>query len=292
MEKTITDAATYMGEKVKSAEIAFFGGSFTAIDREYMVALLESAHKLVNAYGFSGIRISTRPDKIDSGILDILKKHSVTSVELGAQSMCDEVLSANDRGHTAEDVRKASALIKSHGFELGLQMMTGLYKSNSELDIYTAQEIIKLKPRTVRIYPTITLENTRLADLYKTGEYNVPSLRETVELCAALIPMFENKGINVIRVGLHATDEITEKRSAGPYHPAFKELCLREIYYQKILSELSDKEISVFKIHVNPRLLSAMIGQKRNNLVRFSDLGYTVNFVADENISQYEIRNR
>ena len=292
MEKTITDAATYMGEKVKSAEIAFFGGSFTAIDREYMVALLESAHKLVNAYGFSGIRISTRPDKIDSGILDILKKHSVTSVELGAQSMCDEVLSANDRGHTAEDVRKASALIKSHGFELGLQMMTGLYKSNSELDLYTAQEIIKLKPRAVRIYPTITLENTRLADLYKTGEYNVPSLRETVELCAALIPMFENKGINVIRVGLHATDEITEKRIAGPYHPAFKELCLSEIYYQKILSELSDKEISVFKIHVNPRLLSAMIGQKRNNLVRFSDLGYTVNFVADENISQYEIRNR
>ena len=281
-----------MGEKVKNAEIAFFGGSFTAIDREYMVALLDSAHELVKLYGFSGIRISTRPDKVDGEILDILKSHSVTSIELGAQSMCDEVLTANDRGHTAKDVRKASSLIKSYGFELGLQMMTGLFKSNSELDLYTAQEIIKLKPRTVRIYPTITLENTRLADLYKTGEYIVPSLRETVELCAKLIPMFEDEGINVIRVGLHATDEITEKRIAGPYHPAFKELCLSEIYYQKILSELLDKENSDYEIHVNPKLLSAMIGQKRNNINRFSDLGYKVNFVADEKISQYEIRNR
>ncbi|MDE7390315.1 MAG: radical SAM protein, partial [Lachnospiraceae bacterium] len=157
-------------------EIAFFGGSFTAVDRDYMVSLLECAYEYVKDGTVSGIRLSTRPDKIDTEVLDILKAYGVTSIELGAQSMCDEVLSANKRGHTAEDVRAASRLIIKYGFSLGLQMMTGLYKSSDERDIFTAKEVISLSPDTVRIYPTVTLEGTPLARLLTSVEYIPPKL--------------------------------------------------------------------------------------------------------------------
>lgn len=148
-------------------EIAFFGGSFTAIERKYMIELLEAAHYYVKNKKVTGIRISTRPDAIDKETLDLLKKYGVTSIELGAQSMNDAVLEANFRGHDAQCVRNASHLIKSAGFELGLQMMTGLYKSTKDRDIETAKEFVKIKPKTVRIYPTVVLKNTYLGKLYK-----------------------------------------------------------------------------------------------------------------------------
>ena len=164
VKATLNIALNSLKEKSKDAEIAFFGGSFTAIDRAYMLELLDSTKEYIDT--FKGIRVSTRPDAIDDEILSILKSYKVTSIELGAQSMVDDVLLSNERGHNVEDVRKASKLIRSYGFSLGLQMMTSLYKSSEEDDIYTAQEFIKLKPDTVRIYPTVVLNNTTLADLY------------------------------------------------------------------------------------------------------------------------------
>lgn len=277
-----------MGEKVKNAEIAFFGGSFTAIDREYMVSLLSVAHLAVKKYGFMGIRISTRPDKIDHEVLPILKAHSVTSIELGAQSMVNAVLMANDRGHTAEDVKNASGLIKEYGFELGLQMMTGLYKSDYSADLYTAKEIISLKPNTVRIYPTVTLENTTLCDLYKKGEYVPPSLEETVELCSELMEGFEKNGICVIRVGLHAVDEVSSKRVAGPYHPAFRELCISRMLLKKYMNLLSSYPHGEYIIAVNPKLISPSIGQNKSNIKELQKNGYTVKFVADPSIGEQE----
>jgi histone acetyltransferase (RNA polymerase elongator complex component) len=160
----------------ENTEIAFFGGSFTAIDRSYMVSLLEEAKPFIENKVFSGIRISTRPDAIDEEVLLLLKKYGVTAIELGAQSMNDEVLLSNRRGHTVDDVVNASLLIKKHGFSLGLQMMTGLYKSTREIDVETAKRIVALKPDTVRIYPTIVLENTHLAELLKSGEYKPEEL--------------------------------------------------------------------------------------------------------------------
>ena len=279
-----------MGEKAHNAEIAFFGGSFTAIDREYMLSLLEVAYKAVKDYGFIGIRCSTRPDKIDEDVLNILKKYNVTSIELGAQSMSDRILFMNDRGHDAESVRKASSLIKSFSFELGLQMMTGLYGSSEDDDIFTAEELIKLKPKTVRIYPTITLDNTRLADLYRSGEYTPPTLESTVRLVSRLIPMFEKNDINVIRVGLHASEEI-DRRIAGPYHPAFKELCMSEILFNEIsekLSEYPHKNEEII-IKCSPRLLSACIGQKKANVERIFKLGYRVRFTTDADTERFSI---
>ncbi|MDE5996269.1 MAG: radical SAM protein, partial [Eubacterium sp.] len=152
-------------------ELAFFGGSFTAIKRAYMLSLLEAAKPYVESGSIKGIRCSTRPDAIDDEVLSLLKAYGVTAIELGAQSMNDEVLSANLRGHTADDVRNASKLIKEYGFELGLQMMTDLYLSTPEMDIETAKEIIKLDPDTVRIYPTVTLKNTYLEKLMNEGKY-------------------------------------------------------------------------------------------------------------------------
>ena len=140
-------------------EIAFFGGSFTAVDRDYMISLLEAAQPYLKSGDVDGIRISTRPDFIDKDVLSILSKYGVTAIELGAQSMNDKVLKANLRGHTSEDVKNACALIKKSGFELGLQMMTDLYTSTRGIDFATAREFAKLKPKTVRIYPTVVLKD-------------------------------------------------------------------------------------------------------------------------------------
>ena len=178
-----------------NTEIAFFGGSFTAIKRDYMLSLLEEAKPFLDDGTFSGIRISTRPDAIDREVLSVLKEYGVTAIELGAQSTNDEVLLFNRRGHTKEDIINASLLIKEYDFSLGLQMMTGLYKSTDERDIETAKDIISLSPDTVRIYPTIVLENTRLAELLKSGEYISPTLEATVSLCAKLLEMFNENNI-------------------------------------------------------------------------------------------------
>lgn len=278
-----------MGKKTKHAEIAFFGGSFTAIDREYMIDLLEIASNSVKLYDFTGIRISTRPDKIDVEILDILRKYGVTAIELGAQSMDNDVLLSNERGHDALSVIKASNLIKEQGFELGLQMMTGLYMSTKDKDISTALEIIKLSPKTVRIYPTITLESTLLCDLFKSGEYIPPSLEETVDLCAVLLELFEENNINVIRVGLHSSEEISMNKVAGPYHPAFKELVLSEIYRKKLLICLDGLKNGEYIVKVNPKMVSIISGQKKSNILYFKNLGYDLKLKQDKNTLTFDI---
>ncbi len=270
----------------KSTELAFFGGSFTAIDRDYMLHLLTVAYEHVKSGHIKGIRVSTRPDCIDREVLDILKTYGVTAVELGTQSMCDDVLLFNDRGHTADDVRHASCLIKEYGFELGLQMMTGLYKSTYEKDVKTAEAIIALRPDTVRIYPSITLKNTRLASLYEAGEYTPPSLDETVDLCAKLLVMFKENGIDVIRTGLHSIEN--DRYVAGPWHPAFKELCDSKIYLEKILEILPEE--GEYKLLVNPKEVSKVTGNKKANLKKLNSLGYKCTVVADVSVKPSDIR--
>ncbi len=270
----------------ENTEIAFFGGSFTAIDRHYMVKLLSAAYRHVKNGRVKGIRISTRPDGIDREVLETLKKFGVIAIELGAQSMCDDVLLANERGHTADDVRNASKLILDFGFELGLQMMTGLYKSTFEKDIMTAEEIIKCNPHTVRIYPAITLKSTKLEILYTSGEYRPPSLDSTVELCVKLLKLFEKNGIKVIRTGLHSID--TDSYVAGPWHPAFKELCDSRVYLEKIVTLLPEK--GEYKIYVSPKEISKVIGNKKVNLNTLSGLGYKCTVVADDGINPPDIR--
>ncbi len=270
-------------------EIAFFGGSFTAIDREYMLMLLKSAERFVKDGFFKGIRISTRPDCIDEDVCLLLKNHSVTSVELGCQSMDDEVLSKNMRGHTARDVENAVKILRSFGFEVGLQMMTGLYGSNAEKDIKTAERIIALSPDTVRIYPTVVLENTCLAEKYRSGEYRVMSLDETVSLCAELLLMFEKENIKVIRTGLHSGGNVEEGYVAGAYHPAFKELCESKIYLSQIEKELKSLQPSEVVIWVPKGALSQAIGQQKANKIYIEKMGFSPKFKENEQLKKYTV---
>ena len=275
-------------------EIAFFGGSFTAIEKSYMVSLLERAKLYIDEGLFEGIRISTRPDCINEEILILLKKYGVTSIELGCQSMNDEVLLLNGRGHTSDDVVKASELIKEYGFEFGVQMMTGLYGDSDETAIKTAEKLIALSPDTVRIYPTVVLEGTRLSELYKAGEYKPQTVEEASELCARLIPMFEEKGIRIIRLGLHSGGNVEEGFVAGAYHPAFKEICESKIYFQNILKEIRRENIPKgdITLTVNKKCVSALVGQKRSNIEKLRSMGYDCRVEQNDTHKKYEVSVR
>lgn len=277
---------------LKKSEIAFFGGSFTAINRSLMTELLDTAQEFIGENAFAGIRISTRPDAIDNDVLVFLKNYSVTAIELGAQSMSNDVLLKNMRGHTAEDVFKASELIKKHRFSLGLQMMTGLYGDDALGAIETAKKFISIKPDTVRIYPTVVLNGTYLAKLYAEGKYKPFDVNQTVSLCAKLLNMFEENSIKVIRVGLHDQPQLKENLVAGAYHPALGELIMGEQMYIKALSLLKEADISNGKVElmVNPAYVSQLIGQKKLNINRFSKLGYTVSVKADKSLVGKEIK--
>ncbi len=275
-----------------NAEIAFFGGSFTAIPREYMLSLLEAASPAVKSGEFGGIRLSTRPDAIDCKRLELLRDHGVTAIELGAQSMDDEVLRLNERGHSAEDVAKASALIHEYGFSLGLQMMTGLYGSNEQKDIMTARRLAELLPDTVRIYPTVVMKNTRLAQLFENGEYFPPDTAQSVGLCARLLKFFEEKGINVIRLGLHDSDSLRESMIAGAFHPAFRELCESRIMRDNTQQLLENNGINggEVSIEVNSRSISRFCGQKKENIRYFEAKGISIKLKRDDSLGKYEVR--
>lgn len=284
VEKTCRNAAIAMGEKVKNAQIAFFGGSFTAIDRDYMISLLEPAQNAVREYGFSGIRCSTRPDAVDDYILDIMEKYGVNAIELGAQSMDDQVLALNRRGHTAAQTEMAAERIKARGIELGLQMMTGLLGDTDEKAMNTAERIISLHPETARIYPAVVLEGTELADRYLSGEYRPQTIDEAVELCAAILPRLENADIRVIRVGLHAGEDVERQKLAGPYHPAFRQLVQSRVFLKELISALAPQGSGKYLVRVNPKTISVALGQKRNNVTHLENMGYRAAFLQDEQV--------
>lgn len=275
----------------RGGEIAFFGGSFTAIDRTVMTGLLDAAYRYVKDGSFKGIRCSTRPDAIDDEICRILKSYGVTAVELGAQSMNDEVLRLNRRGHTAADVVRASEMLKSYGFELGLQMMTGLYGSTDEDSIDTARKIIDLQPQTVRIYPTVVIRNTELAELCESGEYVPQTVDSAAKLCAELLLMFDEAKITVIRTGLHSGGGVEEDYVAGAYHPAFKELCEGEIYFKRAVEFIEQNGIPQgdITVLVSPDAVSKMTGQKKINIQKLSELGYNAKVKGDSKIQKYKV---
>lgn len=277
---------TALNKKGYEYEIAFFGGSFTAIDREYMLTLLTAAHDSLDGERVKGIRISTRPDCIDDEVLALLKKYGVTSIELGAQSMDDEVLSANLRGHTAADVKNASKLIKKYGFELGLQMMTGLYLDTDEKAIQTAKKLIELQPDTVRIYPTVVLKGTYLAELYEKEVYKPQTVDDAAALCTKLLPMFEEAGIRVIRLGLHASDDIKKNMVAGAYHDSFGEIVQSRFMLNKVLAHPPGN----YEIRVNPRSVSKLKGNQKRNVYFLMEEGYNIKFTVTDKVPVDELK--
>ena len=278
------------GYCTEESEIAFFGGSFTAIETEKQILYLQTANEYIGEGKFGSIRISTRPDCINEEILAVLKQYNVRNVELGAQSMSDEVLLANRRGHTAKDTENAVRLLRAHGFGVGLQMMTGLYGSTAETDSFTACEFVRLQPDTVRIYPTAVLEHTALAQLYQSGAYRPQTEEQAIASCSRLLRLFYENDIPVIRLGLHAGGDVQGNLLAGVFHPAFGELCEGEIYYEAMCNSLHGAPEGRYTVYVTPRAFSQAVGQKKKNIIRLAAQGYLCRVAADVHIPKYRVR--
>lgn len=249
-------------------EIAFFGGSFTGIDRSLMVSLLDTAEAFVKEGRVTGIRLSTRPDYIDNEVLDVLSRYSVKQVELGIQSMDDGVLAASHRGHTATDTVKACELLKSYGIPFVGQMMIGLPTATGESEERTAEIICKMGAVAARIYPTVVLKGTLLAAMAERGEYRPLSEEEAIARSADVLSIFREHGVKVFRIGLHAGEELTsgDEIACGFYHPAMGELVEGELYYRQIADLLAGvPEGSLVTVTVPKGCLSKAIGQNGRN---------------------------
>ena len=266
--KNAIEKAAALTPRESKRQLAFYGGSFTAIPACMQEELFEAARPYLEDGTVDSIRLSTRPDAIDGYTLDRLKKYGVTTVELGAQSMDDEVLMLSGRGHTAVDVENASRMVKAAGFKLILQMMTGLPGDSEESTVKTAERIIALKPYGVRIYPTVIVKDTELYDMWKAEKYPEHTVEEAVQRCSRIVPMFEAAGIPVIRMGLNPTEDLSGGDAAGgAYHPALGELVYSRIMRneaEKILCGI--KEGSSAVLGVNSADISKAIGQHRENV--------------------------
>jgi len=267
--RRICDAALRAaGGEPCEIELAFFGGSFSGIPVKRQTELLRAAFEYKRRGDIKGIRLSTRPDLIDDGVIDRFNEYGVTAVELGAQSMCDDVLEAAHRGHTAADVERACALLRPQPFELGLQMMVGLPLDTFEKTLYTARELIRLRPDTARIYPTVVLRGTALCDMYEKGLYEPITVEEAVERCAAIVPMLEGAGIRLLRIGLMSSDELDgDDFVAGAYHPSLGELVRSRIMRDRVLEKLGKIDEKKLQILVNPHDVSVMTGNKKCNII-------------------------
>ena len=282
------------GEEAE-VEIAFYGGSFTAIETKEQEELLQTAYDYIQKGKVASIRISTRPDCIDKETLKRLKKYKVKTIELGVQSANDYILKRTNRGHTFADVKKASKTIRWHGFQLGHQMMVGLPESTRIDEINTAKALIKLKPKMVRIYPVLVIKNTKLEKEYQEGNYEPLPLVQAVEISKELVRMFADKKIDVIRVGLQNTDEIDDPKKeqsevvAGPYHPAFRQLVESAMWYDAVVGKIKKLNVKVKEVEVtvNPIDSNNVIGHKKENILKLKET-YDVDLILkqDENIKQ------
>lgn len=257
----------------RHVEIAFYGGSFTAIDRSVAEGYLKTASKYIEDGSVDEIRISTRPDCIDKDILNMLSGYGVKTIELGVQSLDDEVLAASCRGHNARCVYESAALIKSMGFRLGIQTMTGLPGDTREKCLDTVRKVIAIGPEIVRIYPVLVIKGTELERQYERGAYIPQKLEEAVELCAELLYMYEENGIKVIRIGLQATENIREGSgsdvAAGPVHPAFRQFVESRLSLARIEKIIGSQGLAGMKqltILTGISNISNVIGQKRTNI--------------------------
>lgn len=268
-------------------EVAFFGGSFTGLDKGLQREFLEAAGEFFP--DISGIRLSTRADYINGEIISLLKEYKVTAVELGVQSTDAGVLEKNLRGHDFSVVKKAAELIKSAGFELGLQMMLGMYGSDFEKDIKTAEDIIALEPETTRIYPTVVLKETKLEEYYKSGLYVPYTVEEAAECAKEVYLRFKKSGVTVLRIGLHSSEELSgDSVVAGPYHPAFGEMVFSLIYRGEIEEEIKRcgyKDCNL-TLEVRKNEISKVIGQKKSNLKYFKEK-YNIHLYIEEIKTDY-----
>lgn len=263
-------------KKDTKIEVSFFGGTFTAVDITKQKRLLSVAKEYKNKGVIDYIRLSTRPDYIDKDILDHLKSYDVDIIELGVQSLDEEVLLKSTRGHSAKDVEKASSLIKEYGFILGHQIMLGLPSDTKERDIETVKKSISMKPSIVRIYPALTIKDTAMEYMYNNNTYKPYSLEECVDIAKECYKLYINAGVKIIRVGLQATDNITDGEDvvAGPFHSAFRELVESSILCDSLYDVMSREQVSEAVIKISSRSVSKLYADKK---IYFNDLKKKLN---------------
>lgn len=263
-------------------ELAFFGGSFTGIDEKDMLTYLQIVQPYIEQGEIKSIRISTRPDYINEKTLDILQQYNVKDIELGAQSLDEEVLAFAKRGHTVRDVENASQLIKSYGFSLGLQMMIGLPLDSVEKSKETAKKILELGAESTRIYPTLVINNTDLADLYRQNKYKALSLDEAVDWTTEIYKIFSQSSIKILRIGLHPSEALINGTEllAGPFHVSFKELVLTKIWQEKF----EKLPINTKTILVNPKEINYAIGYNSKNKQLLQKKFPYLKFISDSNV--------
>lgn len=280
-------------EKSGYIEVAFYGGSFTGIEEDLQERLLKVVYNYIKEKKVDSIRISTRPDYIDKKTLKRLKKYKVKTIELGVQSTNDFILAKCKRGHTFDDVKRASKLIRRYRFNLGHQMMIGLPDSTEKDDIKTAQDLIKLKPKIVRIYPVLVIKGTELEDEYNQRKYEPLSIEQAVERCKELCYLFNKKKIKIIRIGLQNTETITSPTNegseviAGPYHENFRQLVESSIYYDTILEKVKKVNTKAKEVEIitNPQDVNNVIGYKRENILKLKEI-YDLDIVVKQDIKQ------
>lgn len=286
VDRTITEYLKTITNDDAIIEVSFFGGTFTAIKTEKQIELLIVAKKFKDNNKIKFIRLSTRPDYIDDKILIRLKEYSVDIIELGVQSMDNEVLLKSGRGHTTEDVQRASKLIKHYGFILGHQIMIGLPGDNRNKDIDTAKKVILLKPDICRIYPALVIKDTPMEKMYIKQTFIPYSLSEAVNISKIIYIMMVVNKINVIRIGLQPTAEISEGNDlvAGPFHPAFRELVEGSIYndllYEVIMNNFKRCIIaSKVLVKINPKDISKLYA---NGKSFFNDIKKQITTISIE----------
>lgn len=260
--------------KDTTIELSFFGGTFTAININKQKSLLAVAKGYKDKGIINYIRLSTRPDYIDEKILDHLKSYDVDIIELGVQSLDDEVLIKSTRGHTADDVVKASKLINEYGFILGHQVMLGLPGDNKQKDIETALKSVAMKPKLCRIYPALTIKDTPMAYMYKHNKYKPYTLEECVDIAKEVYKIYIKENVNIIRVGLQPTDNIAEGQDviAGPFHPAFRELVESTILNNSIYEVVTKNSLTdEIIINIHPSSISKLYADKKRYFIQLKD---------------------
>jgi len=266
----IADFLRYKRKHRSLTEVAYYGGNFLGLITDDIEVLLFEAGRFVQTGKVDGIRFSTRPDTIDLTQLDLIKPYPVSTVELGVQSMDDHVLSMARRGHSAADTIKAVDLLKKRNYQIGLQIMIGLPGDSPEKALVTAKKIAALQPDFVRIYPTVVLEHSFLAQMYRQRKYWPPSLASSVSLAKKLFLYFKENNIAVVRMGLQAAEDLDSGAAilAGPYHPAFGHLVYSEIFLDTARSMLDKHKSNCDRvtIKVHPRSISRMRGLKNQNI--------------------------
>lgn len=274
---------TYLQTIPKEAtkRIAFFGGTFTGMSMEEQNLYLERAYPYITRGEIDEIQLSTRPDYINREILENLKHYGVRTIELGAQSLNNEVLQFSGRGHTVQEVEKSSSLIKKHHFKLGLQMMIGLPLDTKQRAIETAQKIVEFGADCTRIYPTLVIKNTFLEKLYLEGKYQPLSIADAIDQTLAVMDIFEKSHLSILRIGLHPSQSLLEGTElvAGPFHVSFKELVLSEKWRRKLqpyIGNLSHKECV---IRVPQSEINAAVGYGGRNKKWLQQYFPTVRFI-------------